>query len=935
MAYEEQTVIFCVTYNGVDRSFELLEYDVVGSLKERISRIFDIPPETQVIDGWKNVPEADNTILQSCGDTRCVTFLSVRCLEKSDNRRNENNATYDVPSDDDIEAAISGFMKIQRHITSGIEIKTVTLSEAITECCFASIQERKVLLLYLHKENDDFSRLFLKNVNNTKVSNIMKKDFFLLAWDVENTQYHGDMERALCEFELSSLASLVRTKTCCALFIQNISDCIAVNSKLAGKIPDKDFLNALVNTSSILAAEKKQEVDLHALERTAGSNNDMTSIRYQQLMSDLLGDRDYDSFEYNQHQELKDKIAYALFGPPEKEEGYDRKQTSRAEKIYLSIIENSNEISEFRDLVEISFIYNCTEPLAKEKIQRAKKYGNSYNPNTDLMPVPIFVLRKCHNSNNPCRIFIDDIGRVYQSWNEYKNKNKLHECKMVLPRDGRYEVDRNDKVLLETHLSPACGLDIKILQGADMVSTGAGLASGGVFLAAIIPAVTVAPAVLAVAGVVGAGTGLYAIGRSIHTLVDRSKHKETMSFANSEARGAYLNIVAGALGFVGAGANMAVSQLAARGFNIGTGAGAVVNTLGVANIGASGVSLINSTIDVVDQWINENQTPSLLTIVQLSSSVLFFGNAVYNFRTCSSIVEESQARALQDYNDSLRSNRHRKTFNKLVKETIRQNNGNQASGRAEVISAIRNMPNKDEVFAALTRANRDMNRRGIRFYVNGGEITLNGQPIDINKFTIMSKNETSAFLSKLPMKSNISTNEVTSMQKILSNVDIAMPEMDAIARYAVQLLGSYTGSIQGLIVIALKDLLGYISAEFQRILIEIFPKASKYYNLLNMLVEFFSSVAIKLSNEKKAAPMKGDGQYVKLFEIAVKACFSGGHLSELALRELMEFFSAWLTEKIFTLQLKEESESRRQNHSGRPKVRAHCHVCNGYFYKAS
>lgn len=42
-----------------------------------------------------------------------------------------------------------------------------------------------------------------------------------------------------------------------------------------------------------------------------------------------------------------------------------------------------------------------------------------------------------------------------------------------------------------------------------------------------------------------------------------------MSFANSEARGAYLNIVAGSLGFVGAGANMAVTQLAARGVNIG------------------------------------------------------------------------------------------------------------------------------------------------------------------------------------------------------------------------------------------------------------------------------------------------------------------------------------------------------------------------------
>lgn len=38
---------------------------------------------------------------------------------------------------------------------------------------------------------------------------------------------------------------------------------------------------------------------------------------------------------------------------------------------------------------------------------------------------------------------------------------------------------------------------------------------------------------------------------------------------NSEARGSYINIVAGSLGFVGAGATTAVSQLVSQGVNIG------------------------------------------------------------------------------------------------------------------------------------------------------------------------------------------------------------------------------------------------------------------------------------------------------------------------------------------------------------------------------
>lgn len=85
----------------------------------------------------------------------------------------------------------------------------------------------------------------------------------------------------------------------------------------------------------------------------------------------------------------------------------------------------------------------------------------------------------------------------------------------------------------------------------------------------------------------------------------------------------------------------------------------MVNTVGVLNMSAGGVSLANSGYEVFDQWYNENQTPSALTILQLSSSVLFFGHAVYNFKGAQTIIDETQAQVLQDYQDSLRSNRHR------------------------------------------------------------------------------------------------------------------------------------------------------------------------------------------------------------------------------------------------------------------------------------
>lgn len=84
-----------------------------------------------------------------------------------------------------------------------------------------------------------------------------------------------------------------------------------------------------------------------------------------------------------------------------------------------------------------------------------------------------------------------------------------------------------------------------------------------------------------------------------------------------------------------------------------------MNTLGVANIGASGIGIANSSYQIYDDWVQEDQTPSLLTIVQLSSSILFFGNAVYNFKSVGTIIEEAQTGTLKDIQDSLRSGRHR------------------------------------------------------------------------------------------------------------------------------------------------------------------------------------------------------------------------------------------------------------------------------------
>lgn len=64
-------------------------------------------------------------------------------------------------------------------------------------------------------------------------------------------------------------------------------------------------------------------------------------------MLDMLGDRDYDSFEYDEHNLLKNKIGYSLFGPPENKDGYTSKQLKRIETLYKVIVRENSKLKSF------------------------------------------------------------------------------------------------------------------------------------------------------------------------------------------------------------------------------------------------------------------------------------------------------------------------------------------------------------------------------------------------------------------------------------------------------------------------------------------------------------------------------------------------------------------------------------------------------------
>ncbi|KAK5647773.1 hypothetical protein RI129_002665 [Pyrocoelia pectoralis] len=462
-------------------------------------------------------------------------------------------------------------------------------------------------------------------------------------------------------------------------------------------------------------------------------------------MFNKLGDRDYDLFEAHQHDALKQKIGFSKFGPPSTEDGYDAKQVKAIEKTYQAIMIQSNNCSEWLDCVTIAFVFNCLKPLPSEVKKRKKQYSD-YDEYTDIMPIPVYIIRKCTDSSDPCRIIIDHDNRVYQSWSDYIECNKLHKCVMVVPNNGRYR-KINDEVSLSEHYSPSCAVGQDVLKGADITSAVIGLGTSGVYVAAAIPALTVAPIALTVAAVTGVGVGIYSIIRSSMTIHDRRVHSESMSFANVEARGAYLNIVAGSLGFVGAGATAAVSQLAGRGFVIGNSAQVALNTVNVVNVGTGAANVANSTYEIIDNWI-DNKTVSPLSLLQWSCSLLFFHNAVINFKTANVIINEAQNSTLTSFKESLSSNRQRKTLNKLLKQTIYENKGNVQKGNAEVISSLSDVPTRKETVAFLTRNNKRFNKYGVKFAAKNGNIVLNGITFDMSN--LESVNNLTSFISNLP-----------------------------------------------------------------------------------------------------------------------------------------------------------------------------------------
>nr|XP_022906246.1 uncharacterized protein LOC111418045 [Onthophagus taurus] len=611
-----------------------------------------------------------------------------------------------------------------------------------------------ILLFYLHHHDDPFSSDFCVFLQNREIEEAFRKNRLVLyAWDISNADQVDELILSFAKY-----------------FDDHMIDYFLTNKSVAFGIVSYDrkpFIFKEVYTPPDL-------VSLRELLLKTEHAKPPTSYDFLKSMEKIMNVDEYTSYEREDHDELKANIKYALYGPPidveeeiknksSKEEKNIRdsikKQDEAVEEMFRKILETNNKYCKWNGRVVLKMIYVCLETLPKEKEKKAKRFAKEkkdYDPDSDYVPYPVFILRKCKRKTDPCkvacRIIIDTEGRVYESWSAFLDNNKYPPGEIIYPKDGRYVADDDGRSTIYcSKLSPACNPLQQIAGVTDVAAGVSGVVAGGVSIAgtsaAVVGAVpflaAAAPIALPIAAFVGIGSGLYAVGRSINSLVDRKKHKQEIDLKNAESRAAFLNIAGGVFSVGMFGAMRTVSFLAGRGFQLGTGTRFVLYGLNGVNLTIGGMGIGNAIYQAIS-----SKTKSPLVIVQLGASILFFSHSVYTFKNIGTIIEESQNQSLSEIELSLRSNRHRRTFNKMLKESIRTQGESQ--GKASVISSIRNTKNVDEVIAVLTRSNKMFNKEGIRFSAVGDQILLNGRPVDMMNFGSMARSDQTTFLETFP-----------------------------------------------------------------------------------------------------------------------------------------------------------------------------------------
>lgn len=232
--------------------------------------------------------------------------------------------------------------------------------------------------------------------------------------------------------------------------------------------------------------------------------------------------------------------------------------------------------------------------------------------------------------------FVDNLGRTYNSFDQWKTENQLPAGKMVYPKDGHLTPDAkteaaNTPAVVDTPSEYAVKtLDTAALVGGTIAGGAIIIGSGG----------TLAP-------VVATGAGIWMGYRAGEALVDRYQHNQSINpLTNSDARNQWLVLGASTLGTGAVAFTKAGSVLAQSGSRFAV---PVATTAGFMRVGTAILdagAATNSGYELISNWDKLDGAQR----AQLGLSMAFWGGGVVSGARMSntSVREQFNFRAVRD-----------------------------------------------------------------------------------------------------------------------------------------------------------------------------------------------------------------------------------------------------------------------------------------------
>ncbi|EDV43380.1 uncharacterized protein Dana_GF18460 [Drosophila ananassae] len=323
---------------------------------------------------------------------------------------------------------------------------------------------------------------------------------------------------------------------------------------------------------------------------------------------------------------------------------------------------------------------------------------------------PVIRARRCiygTSSSHCCNLFVDENARVYQNWGHYVATNKLPPGTMVAPKSGIYKLVEGE-VSLEKFVTPAGSAGRKALHVLDTSVAIGGFASAGVSIVAATCVFPFAAPLMGIAGLVGLGTATYATTRSSIRLADRSKHEQSIKLTDREARGHWLNTMAGVVGIGAAGVTKAVGLATIAGKEVGKVAQMTVNGVNITSIAVSGSSVANGVVDIIIKAM-DGEDITAMDVLQLSASLVLFTHSIHNFKLASTIIREAANGKIDGFRKTL-SESQRISFDKYLETTVSIRG--ETKGILDIIRCINDTPSHHELRSLF------MSPKGVKNTVN-------------------------------------------------------------------------------------------------------------------------------------------------------------------------------------------------------------------------